>query len=483
MVSASARAQTEIGSGSSPKRVVLGHAALKPVAALADATVLMLTGMAAIVLYDWARPERALNDNIGGVVAATTLFVALSWFKGLYDNDPARSWQRSALRALRTWGTTLCCLALCAFLLKIGSQFSRGSALLYAGLGAMAVMLTHSLRPGLVRAALDKGSLFCTPVLLVDVTCGLAPVDTLPTVARRLRSSGLRAVATIEWDMSAAAIFDSERLGQIEAHVRAGGIQEIVLVPDQASLGKIEELVEALRVFPVPIRCVFPASIQALVDRSLTRSAGVVLAEYQRAPLSVGDRVAKRLLDISLASSGLLLLLPLLLVTAALIACDSRGPVIFKQWRRGFGGRPFKIFKFRSMIVAEDGATVTQARRNDARVTRIGRFIRRTSIDELPQLLNVLMGNMSIVGPRPHAMAHDDHYARLIEEYAFRHHAKPGLTGWAQVKGLRGETVQVESMQARVEKDIWYIDNWSIWLDLQIILRTVWVVLRQEKAY
>lgn len=150
--------------------------------------------------------------------------------------------------------------------------------------------------------------------------------------------------------------------------------------------------------------------------------------------------------------------------------------------RRGFGGQKFMILKFRSMTVADNGPQIVQASRNDKRVTRVGRLLRRTSIDELPQLWNVFAGEMSIVGPRPHAVAHDDYYLRLIDDYAFRHHAKPGLTGWAQVKGLRGETPQVEDMRARVEKDIWYIDHWSIWLDVVIILRTCVVVLGQ-KAY
>jgi lipopolysaccharide/colanic/teichoic acid biosynthesis glycosyltransferase len=146
-------------------------------------------------------------------------------------------------------------------------------------------------------------------------------------------------------------------------------------------------------------------------------------------------------------------------MVALAVRLDSRGPILFRQNRNGFNGRPFRIYKFRSMTVMEDGAVVTQAKRDDARVTRVGRFLRRSSLDELPQLLNVLKGDMSLVGPRPHALAHDDHYSGLLAEYAFRHHVKPGITGWAQVNGFRGETPTIDLMKRRIDLDLQYIAN------------------------
>jgi lipopolysaccharide/colanic/teichoic acid biosynthesis glycosyltransferase len=157
--------------------------------------------------------------------------------------------------------------------------------------------------------------------------------------------------------------------------------------------------------------------------------------------------------------------------------------VIFRQRRKGFNGREFTIFKFRTMSVLEDGRVIEQARRNDPRVTRIGRILRAASIDELPQLINVLQGSMSLVGPRPHALAHDDGYTKLIAKYAFRQHVKPGLTGWAQVNGYRGETAQLELMELRVECDLWYIKNWSFWLDMKILVLTAFEVFRRRNAY
>jgi exopolysaccharide biosynthesis polyprenyl glycosylphosphotransferase len=221
----------------------------------------------------------------------------------------------------------------------------------------------------------------------------------------------------------------------------------------------------------------------SIYRRNMMTAGSLILAEFQRAPLSVVERSMKRALDLTAAIIGLILLSPIFVLTAIIIRLDTPGPVLFRQSRRGFGGKTFMILKFRSMTVADNGPVVAQATKNDARVTRVGRVIRRTSLDELPQLWNVIAGHMSIVGPRPHAVAHDDYYARFIEAYAFRHHAKPGLTGWAQVKGLRGETPKIENMQARIEKDLWYIDNWSIWLDMSIIVRTILVVFGQKTAY
>jgi exopolysaccharide biosynthesis polyprenyl glycosylphosphotransferase len=172
-----------------------------------------------------------------------------------------------------------------------------------------------------------------------------------------------------------------------------------------------------------------------------------------------------------------------MLVAALVIKLDSRGPVFFLQKRNGFNGKTFDIFKFRTMHVLEDGPAVKQATRDDPRVTRIGRWLRRSSIDELPQLFNVIRGEMSLVGPRPHATSHNSEYEKLIANYAFRHHVKPGLTGWAQVNGSRGETTQVDQMERRVEYDLWYINNWSPILDLRIVLQTVMVALRQTAAY
>ena len=156
------------------------------------------------------------------------------------------------------------------------------------------------------------------------------------------------------------------------------------------------------------------------------------------------------------------------------VKLTSKGPILFKQYRTGANGQDFKVYKFRSMVVHdEEDGKVTQAKRGDSRITPVGAFMRRTSLDELPQFINVLQGRMSIVGPRPHALAHNEHYKTLVESYMQRHMVKPGITGWAQVNGFRGETDTIDKMANRVEYDLYYIENWSVWFDLKIILLTI----------
>jgi putative colanic acid biosynthesis UDP-glucose lipid carrier transferase len=195
------------------------------------------------------------------------------------------------------------------------------------------------------------------------------------------------------------------------------------------------------------------------------------------------EYAAKRCIDIVAAGAGLLALSPLLAVVAIMIKLDSPGPVLFRQRRRGFNGGCFQIYKFRTMSVLEDGPTIAQAQCSDSRVTPLGKWLRRTSIDELPQLLNVLEGSMSLVGPRPHALAHDTQFDMVVRNYAFRHRVKPGLTGWAQVNGCRGPTPTPRDIERRVEHDLWYIDNWSFGLDLAIMLQTIVEVMRGRNAY
>lgn len=191
----------------------------------------------------------------------------------------------------------------------------------------------------------------------------------------------------------------------------------------------------------------------------------------------------KRLEDICVSSVAILLLSPLMLAIAIAIKLSSPGPVIFRQRRYGYGGKVISVWKFRSMTVAENGSSVTQAKRNDPRVTPLGRILRRTSLDELPQLFNVLYGSMSIVGPRPHAVAHNEQYRNLVQGYMLRHKVKPGMTGWAQVNGWRGETDTLHKMKMRIEHDLAYIRHWSLWLDLKIMLKTIFAGLSGANAY
>jgi len=212
-------------------------------------------------------------------------------------------------------------------------------------------------------------------------------------------------------------------------------------------------------------------------------NAHAVDARTGSGPASLRNSRLKRAVDLAGAGFGLVILFPFLALVAILIVLESRGPVFFRQRRSGRDGRIFLIYKFRTMTVLEDGPEIIQARRGDTRVTRLGRLLRRSSIDELPQLLNVMKGEMSLVGPRPHAVAHDQYYATVVPNYQLRFHTRPGITGLAQVAGYRGEVRDLLHMQARVEHDLEYIGNWSMAMDARILLLTVTSAPFHDSAY
>jgi putative colanic acid biosysnthesis UDP-glucose lipid carrier transferase len=221
-----------------------------------------------------------------------------------------------------------------------------------------------------------------------------------------------------------------------------------------------------------------------LLQLNMTELAGLPLINLNGTPLNgTSNNLIKWVEDKVLALVILILISPLLVLIAAMVKLSSPGPVFFKQRRYGAKGEEVVIYKFRSMSVCEDGREVPQARKCDPRVTKIGAFLRRTSLDELPQFINVLQGRMSIVGPRPHAIAHNEQYRKIIGSYMLRHRAKPGITGWAQINGWRGETDTLEKMERRVEHDLFYLANWSFWLDLRIIILTIFKGFIGKNAY
>jgi undecaprenyl-phosphate galactose phosphotransferase/putative colanic acid biosynthesis UDP-glucose lipid carrier transferase len=263
---------------------------------------------------------------------------------------------------------------------------------------------------------------------------------------------------------------------------RAESVAEVLLLIGWEQSRTIERITKMLSVLPLPVYLVPDENVLRFLGRRAINLGTTWAAEIQRTPLTGTEQFVKRCFDMIGATSALLLLSPLMLLTALLIKLDSHGPVLFFQTRNGFNGRAFRIVKFRSMHVLENGNAIRQATRTDPRVTRLGRWLRRTNIDELPQLFNVLNGDMSLVGPRPHAVAHNNEYDKLIANYALRNHVKPGITGWAQVNGYRGETPTTDLMEQRVAYDLSYISNWSMWLDIRILFRTLILGL-QPTAY
>ena len=273
------------------------------------------------------------------------------------------------------------------------------------------------------------------------------------------------------------------KMADIAAYVRAHGIKMIFISQPISAQPRIRKLLDELQDTTASVYFLPDIYVFDLMQARFDNVGGMPVIAICESPFTGINSMVKRISDIVLALLIQLLLLPVMLAIALAVKLTSPGPVIFRQRRYGLYGEEIVVYKFRSMTVTDDGPTVVQAKQNDQRLTRIGAFLRRSSLDELPQFINVLQGRMSIVGPRPHAVAHNEQYRKLIKGYMLRHKVKPGITGWAQVNGLRGETETLDKMEARVHYDLDYLRTWSLWLDLWIIVKTVQVVIRRENAH
>lgn len=270
---------------------------------------------------------------------------------------------------------------------------------------------------------------------------------------------------------------------QLVEDAKKGKLDRIYIAMDMADEKKLKKIVRELTDTTCSVMLIPDIFTFNILQSKIEEVNGVPVVPLFDTPLSGINMVFKRIEDIIVSLLILMLISPVLCVIAVTVKLTSKGPVIFRQTRYGMDGKPIKVWKFRSMTVMENDNVVTQATKNDVRVTKVGRFLRRTSLDELPQFFNVLLGGMSIVGPRPHAVAHNEQYRILIDGYMLRHKVKPGITGWAQINGWRGETDTLEKMQKRVEYDLEYIREWSVWLDLKIIFLTVFKGFISKTAY
>ena len=288
--------------------------------------------------------------------------------------------------------------------------------------------------------------------------------------------SGDRLGATDEFPVIGA-------LSGLADYVRENNVQLIFIALPIRHLDRVMSLLDDLQDSTASFYYVPDVFVFDLIQSRAGEIMGQPVIAMCETPFYGYRGILKRITDVFFTVCGLLLALPVMLLLALLIRLDSRGPVIFKQRRYGLDGHEIVVYKFRSMYVTEDGGELVQATRDDPRVTRMGRFLRKFSLDELPQLFNVLQGRMSLVGPRPHAVAHNEQYRKLIKGYMLRHKVLPGITGLAQVNGCRGETKTLEQMEARVSYDLEYLRKWSPWMDLKILLWTVLRVVHDSKAY
>jgi putative colanic acid biosynthesis UDP-glucose lipid carrier transferase len=271
---------------------------------------------------------------------------------------------------------------------------------------------------------------------------------------------------------------------KLSMHVRNEGIDEIWLALPLSEERTIMRFLREFRHDFVNLRFMPDVRSMSLFNHSVSEVLGIPAINLAASPVTELEIWPKLVFDRLFAAAVLLMMLPLFVGIAIMVKASSPGPVLFRQRRKGIDGREFDIFKFRSMKVhAEQPGTITQASRRDPRITPIGAFLRRTSLDELPQFINVLLGEMSVVGPRPHALAHDDLYKDLVDGYMHRYRIRPGITGWAQVNGYRGETTKVEKMEQRVKFDLFYIQNWSFWFDMKIVVITMFKGFVGRNAY
>jgi Undecaprenyl-phosphate glucose phosphotransferase len=392
--------------------------------------------------------------------------------------------RKVARRCVRFWNGTFVFLLLLGFLAQFSTALSRGSMVAFY---IVNLLLIAALRWGIHRAAaagIRSGRLAAKTVFLVG-----SLRDT--TAFLRLYNPSELGVVVVGHevidDQRASAHSDAGRFSlQVERALRRARLSApdaIFLVMPWFQLSTIDQCVDCFRTLPVEIHLTADHILKNFDEAQVARFGAIATLQLARQPLTRREMFLKRVFDFAAATLGLVVLSPLLAALAIAIKLDSPGPVFFLQRRYGFNQCHFRVVKFRTMVTLEDDLQLRQVSRHDARVTRVGRWLRRWNLDELPQLLNVIRGDMSLVGPRPHALAHNFEYEQKIALYARRHNVKPGITGWAQIHGLRGETDSDQKMRDRVAHDLYYIEHWSMWLDLRILVRTVCSPTAYRNAY
>lgn len=435
-----------------------------------------------LILSTWLYEE--IFSGYYLMLMIVTFFIASYVFE---QTDLYRNWRNGKLLAyvrdtLVGWGIVVSILIFLGFATKLSSQYSEQVILAWFVITPIALIISHLIVRMIASSLRKRGEI--RPVVIVGAN------DAGLEFAKRIQEFPylLMEVRGYFDDRDGSRIPNCQtpllgRISDVAKYVRTHGIQLIFISLPMSAQPRIRELLDDLHDTTASIYFLPDVYIFDLMQARFDYVSGVPVVAICESPYSGVDFVVKNTSDFIFSLIILVLLLPLMLCIALAIKLTSPGPAIFKQRRYGLNGEEIIVYKFRSMTVCEDGSKIEQARKDDQRITKIGAFLRRTSLDELPQFINVLQGRMSIVGPRPHAVAHNELYRKLIKGYMLRHKVKPGITGWAQVNGLRGETDTIEKMKARIESDLYYMQNWSIWLDIWIILRTVWVVLRKDNAY
>lgn len=446
--------------------------------ALADFVVVFGTVATVSIVYHMLASGFWGNMEVMTQLALTLsfVFVFTNLMQRRYKITKYLAVEGQIVEAFNVWNVAMLAFAAVAFMTKVIDNYSRAVILLTYLVGIFLVPLSRYFISHVISVGTKTGRIAAQRVLLV----GSAEEVTSFMTRHQPWNSGLMIQEILIIDSEPSGTTAIERNGTIDddlttavARARAIKPDAIIIALPWTEHARIERCVDAFLTVPVSISLAPEEIMERYEHPKISRIGSVSTMELQPAPFTSTDIFAKRILDFIMAAVGLIVLMPLLVALAVMIKLDSKGPVLFFQRRYGFNQEPFRIVKFRTMTALDDGEVVLQARPNDPRVTRVGTWMRRWNLDELPQLFNVLQGRMSLVGPRPHALAHDREFEQKIALYARRHNVKPGITGWAQVNGLRGLTDTDDKMARRVVFDLWYIDNWSFLLDISILVRTV----------
>jgi putative colanic acid biosysnthesis UDP-glucose lipid carrier transferase len=453
---------------------------VEPFAIVADIATITVSSLVSGLLYHLQNAGAAndVSKSFGSAILVSALFISLMKIRGMYKPAALLVLPSQVRAVCLTWITVFLLLAGALFAMKIGSEISRATSIVFAMLGLVALVVQRRVTECLLAKGLaEKRFSGRNIILIADDKDNAGLIQALVDTGFRIRRNFLFPAPNTDPCQRRNVV------ASVVEYVRSSDIDEIVVGANPDRWSDLRTLVAELRVLPFPVSFVPVGTAAEIFKRPCRELGNAICVELQRGLLTSLEHAAKRSIDLLLAGTTFVALLPLLAIVAIAIKLDSPGPVLFRQQRCGFNGRCFQIYKFRTMSVLEDGPSIVQAQSGDKRFTRLGPWLRRTSIDELPQLINVLEGTMSLVGPRPHAVAHDNEFDQMVRNYAFRRRVKPGLTGWAQVNGYRGPTPTADSIEQRVEYDLWYIDNWSLLLDIAILLWTPIELIRGHNAY
>jgi len=491
-------AESEIVRGSNPgragverdapaaarRRTPIGRAVYGDIVLFIDFALVTMTAIVVAVVYHQSVLESDFDAQryaAAGIVGATGV-TALLRRDGLYEFERLLAGD-GALRAVAArWLIVILGLIAFAFSLKVSDSFSRIWLFAWTSVSLVGLLSTRIAAGAILRRTARAGGVFARRIAVVGATAAARKfAEIAESSGQAVSISGV-----YEVDLTRSAFhrgFDlTEELAPLARAARNGEIDDIVIAVVDADPAAMDALINRLSILPVSIALCPSAHWLGHTGGEVVRIGGAPLLNLYRRPLEGWGGLLKALEDRILGAFFLLAAVPVMLAIALGIKLQGRGPILFAQQRHGFNHEVFRIYKFRTMTVAEDGDEIVQAKLDDPRITPLGKFLRRYSLDELPQLFNVLKGDMSLVGPRPHALAHNHAYAQTIENYSGRHKMKPGITGWAQVNGYRGETSENEQMAERVRYDLAYIDNWSLWFDLKILALTVVAVIFPRNA-